>query len=541
MTTDDRSERSHMLPTRLSVGWQLFNLENLTIALIAGITFALRSYRLAATPLWLDEIYGYQLGQLGIGAIFNNSLGDPHPPLYYLIQWITSGFGVFHTEWAWRWLAVVTGALTVLLTYRLARIQGVGPIAALLSCTLFAICPTHIYFSQEARPPAIAVCLSAVTTLLMWRIRSAPQQRSRWLTYTLVSLLGLYINYSFVLVVGVQLLYMFLFLQLYRRTLIYGCLILSIFVPIAVIGSRAMVSIASGSSNGSALTAIQAVQSLLGGDLARYGLSWTHSWLAAMVCILLLAGLWAGYRQGIFVTTTYYALQIAVPFIGFFGFLSPVLHINLPLSEAKNFMFVLPPVFVLAAQGIQQLVDYTRRNVTSKQAIGASSAAAYVDARAVFIGIGLLGAYASLIYASGLNLQRYWNTTKSPEGLAVLDVRDHILPDDIIISEHYSLDAALSFYLPDVPHYTKPQFSSGSYLFSQSLSILHARPIEQASIPLNTIIGKHPRIWLLSLAPSDAKLVKKLGQFCALGSQQLFGPFRVTLLENCNSDTKTQP
>jgi hypothetical protein len=233
---------------------------------------------------------------------------------------------------------------------------------------------------------------------------------------------------------------------------------------------------------------------------------------------LILLGLWRTIRMRSEHASVYHAMQVALPLAAFFTIAVGLLHVRLPAFEWKQFIILSPSLFILFAFGADQLQAQRPRWAGN----------------AIALAVSVL-----VVYASVLGLQRYWSTQKSPEGVAAQFVRDHMQPGDAVVSQHYSLNAALSFYLPDVPHYTKPQVSSDSYLFSQSLSILQARPIEQASIPLNTIIGKHPRIWLLSLAPSDAKLVKKLGQFCKLGSQQPFGPFRVTLLENCNSHTKT--
>lgn len=57
------------------------------------IALAIRSYRLSNNPLWLDEIYGFLLAAQGLPKILLNSLSDPHPPLYYILQWMSTGFG----------------------------------------------------------------------------------------------------------------------------------------------------------------------------------------------------------------------------------------------------------------------------------------------------------------------------------------------------------------------------------------------------------------------------------------------------------------
>ncbi len=110
--------------------------------------------------LWLDEA-------ISALAVKNNtflelitkfSLGDTHPPLYYLIlkAW-TSIFGF--TEVALRAPSVIFSVLTVYFTYKLGEFFG-GKKMAILSSVLLAFAPLHVYYSQEAR-------MYALTTLLV--------------------------------------------------------------------------------------------------------------------------------------------------------------------------------------------------------------------------------------------------------------------------------------------------------------------------------------------------------------------------------------
>lgn len=117
----------------------------LPLALFAG-ALALRLYRLNADPLWLDELYAVQLGRLGLGAIFANSLADPHPPLNYLLLWLGSGFATARGEWAYRWMAVLAGAATAPLVYWLAR-RWAGRAAAVRAALVRVAAP-----EQRAQP-----------------------------------------------------------------------------------------------------------------------------------------------------------------------------------------------------------------------------------------------------------------------------------------------------------------------------------------------------------------------------------------------------
>src|SRR5512135_2250059 len=89
-------------------------------AFILLLALLVRLYRINS-PLWLDEIYGYKLAKLGFDAIIQNSWTDPHPPLYYLLGWVTSGFGSVHSEIGWRWIPVVCGVAAVAVTGRMVK------------------------------------------------------------------------------------------------------------------------------------------------------------------------------------------------------------------------------------------------------------------------------------------------------------------------------------------------------------------------------------------------------------------------------------
>ena len=137
-----------------------FTIVPLLLLFVAGLF--LRGYKVSRDPLWFDELYGYQLAQLGPVAIVRNTRFVPHPPLFYLIQWAAAGFGQSQTEWGWRWLSVTSGAATVPLVFLvIRRLTNFWP--ALLSSILFVLAPAHLYFSQESRPYALITLISVTS------------------------------------------------------------------------------------------------------------------------------------------------------------------------------------------------------------------------------------------------------------------------------------------------------------------------------------------------------------------------------------------
>ena len=179
-----------------------------------------RGYELSHQPLWFDELYSYQLARLGPAEIWRNSFVDPHPPLFYWLQWLVSGFGSTHQTWLWRIVAVLSGSATVPVVYLLAN-ASTDAMSALAASLLLLVSPAHLYFSQEARPYVVVTCIAAITAWGLLSIECAPHRRFGWLWIAGFSILGLWTSYSYVFVAGVQILYLAFVLGQPRRTLLY--------------------------------------------------------------------------------------------------------------------------------------------------------------------------------------------------------------------------------------------------------------------------------------------------------------------------------
>ena len=138
-----------------------------------------------------------------------------------------------------------------------------------------------------------------------------------------------------------------------------------------------------------------------------------------------------------------------------------------------------------------------------------------------------------VVAASLVGLQRYWATQKSPEGMATLFVHDHLQPGDAVVSLHYSLDAAVSFYLPDTIPYTKPQPGASGLLFARSASLIGAAQTQPAPPAAMAMIHQHPRAWVMYLASKPESLPGELVAPCVQAEQHDFPPFRVLLVRDC--------
>jgi hypothetical protein len=479
------------------------------------VALLVRLYHLSLHPLWLDEIYGYQLGNLGIGGILRNSLTDPHPPLYYFLQWASAGFGYLHHEVAWRWLPAVSGACTVAVVYRLARLQ-VSWLSAMLASMLLVVSPMHLFYSQEARSFAFVTLIAAISMLLLYHLHKRPQHRLLWVVYLLVSLVGIYSSYSFVLVISMQLLYLAVVERFWVPTLRYALLLGACCLPLVVPFLSTLSSVnAEHTASAIISNVLEIAQALVGGDPVRYGFSEAHLWLPGALLPLAYAGIWLRHVSGSRAFVAYLVLQGVLPFFLFFVVLVPLFQINFILTEAKQFIVLLPAWFVLAAHGIEQLwgIRFAR--------LGQSAAIALC---------------VVVLAASIERIQHHWEVPKSPEGNAVLYVRAHKQPDDAVVSLHYSLDAALSFYMHDTLVYTKPRQHEETYLFTDVTHVLWRQPVPgqfDGTIPLTTI-RSHPRIWLLTHTRHPQPVAPLIAQGCTVSGTWDYSPFQVTLLEDCS-------
>lgn len=179
------------------------------ILLIVLLAFILRVTNLNQS-LWLDEAINviYARDNNFLWFISKYPLGDFHPPLYFAILWIWSHiFG--SSEISVRLPSVIFGVLTVVVTFLIAKEYSKK--IALIAALLLAIAPLHIYYSQEARPYALAAF--TVSLSFYFFLKVVKNFKNNIYFYILSSVLVLYSDY----VASLALLAQMLYLLLYRR------------------------------------------------------------------------------------------------------------------------------------------------------------------------------------------------------------------------------------------------------------------------------------------------------------------------------------
>lgn len=141
-----------------------------SMVLVMLIAFGLRVWLLADTNFNWDEGYSMWMSQQGVSYLFDSTARDVHPPLYYLLlKWgrVALGDGELST----RFVSVIAGLLTVVLTFRLGKSTG-GMWTGVLAALLMAVSRANIHISQLARMHAWAAFFGVLglwSALILWR------------------------------------------------------------------------------------------------------------------------------------------------------------------------------------------------------------------------------------------------------------------------------------------------------------------------------------------------------------------------------------
>jgi uncharacterized membrane protein len=164
----------------------------------------LRLIFLDRKSIWFDEAYSAYVASMSpVEIMIHTGRLDNHPPLFYLILHflVIDKFNEFHL----RLPSAVFGALTVLFTYTLGRSVANSKVG-LISASLVAFSPLHIFYSQEARMYSL-LCLSVTSSLSFMYIGLKTDTIHSWIGYSLSTLIGLYTHYFAFLPLFTQIIY----------------------------------------------------------------------------------------------------------------------------------------------------------------------------------------------------------------------------------------------------------------------------------------------------------------------------------------------
>jgi hypothetical protein len=485
----------------------------LAYAGLVAITLITRFYRLGWNPLWLDEMYSYQISSQNVYTILRNSMFESHPPLYYLLLKVTSYSGAWRSEWGIRWFSAFCGSLALLSFYWLAS-RLTNRRWAMLGWFLLLVSPTVMYFSQEARSYIVVMLISVLTMAVMSNLLD-PQKSSRqdWAVWTVLSMIGVYTAYCYLMILAVQAFCLLWTYRLDRRLAAafgLGAVSLLPLVPLLLsnLGSDLQAAMPV------PLTFPDVVEFFFADDPNRYGVVLNPAILSALLgLVVVLGGISAFERRDRF--RGYLLLQLIFPLALYFGIGTILLHWRMPAYQNRQFLVLLPSLFLLTIVGLQ----WCSRRFP------------------IWAGYGLaVGVSILILTAAIVGLERYETMTKSPEGLAVLAVRQRLGADDAVVSLHNYLSSAAGFYLAQgCDLYAWPQQMENGYFFDDKLFILSGQTEVQPRFPLSAIRA-HSSMWILRDWREIPAVLPILVQGCQMDFQQLFGRFEILKLTHCQPD-----
>lgn len=134
----------------IAVSWY-----TLALASIAAIGVGLRFYQLGGHFLSYDETFTQLMTGRSLPDLIRAAAGDVHPPLSYLIYWVTVRLAGATTPFTLRLPAAIIGSLSIRQVYRLMGKLGFSHAATLAGLALFAFSDFEIHYSQDARMYAL--------------------------------------------------------------------------------------------------------------------------------------------------------------------------------------------------------------------------------------------------------------------------------------------------------------------------------------------------------------------------------------------------
>lgn len=186
----------------------------LKVTFLTGLALLLRYLWFDAQPLWTDEAITWEFAKTDFGGLLLRQLYDASPPGFYLL--LKAWLGLARSNEEMRWLTVLLGAATVPATYLLgARLKNRA--AGLLGAWLVAINPLHFYYSLEVRYPVLLTLLLTLQILLFGECLRDGARR-RWIAWSAVTALALWVQYFTGFVVLAEVVYLLLDRERRRST-----------------------------------------------------------------------------------------------------------------------------------------------------------------------------------------------------------------------------------------------------------------------------------------------------------------------------------
>lgn len=135
----------------------------LALALVTGVAFALRWFKLGEWSFWIDELFFIRRAESQ--STLQEVLARWPPLSVILTGGVLRAFGV--SEWSARLVPALIGVLSIPALYVPLR-RMLGPRVALLAVLLLAVSPWHVFWSQNARYYTALLLLATLASLAFY-------------------------------------------------------------------------------------------------------------------------------------------------------------------------------------------------------------------------------------------------------------------------------------------------------------------------------------------------------------------------------------
>ena len=173
------------------------------LLILGGMTaVALVLRLLVPRGIWLDEAISIHQANLSLHDMLQNlQYGDRHPPLHYLVLWLTvRAFG--DGEIAVRLPSIVAGTLVIPAMYLLGR-ELYDRRTGLVAAAFGTVSPLLIWYAQEARMYAFVTLFGLLALYTQLRTIRKPTM-GNWALYILATAALLWSHYFGLLLIGIQ-------------------------------------------------------------------------------------------------------------------------------------------------------------------------------------------------------------------------------------------------------------------------------------------------------------------------------------------------
>lgn len=180
-------------------GWNLKHTSSFTKILIISFMLGLllRTIVLIRNDFWFDEAFTYNIAKLPLDQTILSILTDNNPPFYYLLMHFVQT--IDQSQITLRLPSFISNLVSIYLIFKISK-GYLNQKAAVVATSLFTLSPLAIYLSATARLHSITILLVILESWLFLKLKNNPTIKTS-IYFILVSILGIYTQYYFLLMI----------------------------------------------------------------------------------------------------------------------------------------------------------------------------------------------------------------------------------------------------------------------------------------------------------------------------------------------------